>query len=239
VLRGFEELMPKIAEAFPDRKVVLRPHPSEDHEFWRRCLAAWPNVVVKAEGNVVPWLIACGVLVHNGCTTAVEGFELGTRIVSFVPKEDERYEFALPNQLGVRCSDATAVIDAIANPVADRDPSGARRKLVDRFIHEADDELAAERVLFLVPGRLPLARWRRLPIRVAGMVHAEVRMLVKRFQRKAGVARYSESFMRQRFPELDVPTMQKKADRMLRITNSERGVRVTQRERDLFEISPC
>ena len=38
-----------------------------------------------AEGNVVPWLLACSMLIHNGCTTAVEGYILKRPVIAYVP----------------------------------------------------------------------------------------------------------------------------------------------------------
>src|SRR5690606_13390011 len=72
IFQAFADLMPKLSRAFPDHTVVLRPHPSEDHDVWRRITAGLANVKVLHDGNVVPWLMACDVLLHNGCTTAVE-----------------------------------------------------------------------------------------------------------------------------------------------------------------------
>ena len=34
--RGFALALPVLARAFPDHHIVVRPHPSEDHEAWRR-----------------------------------------------------------------------------------------------------------------------------------------------------------------------------------------------------------
>ncbi|MEO5883490.1 MAG: surface carbohydrate biosynthesis protein, partial [Caldimonas sp.] len=81
----FRDLMPQLAAWFPEHRIVLRPHPSENHEGWRHALAGCPRVEVVHEGNVVPWLMAARVLLHNGCTTAVEASVLDTPAVSFMP----------------------------------------------------------------------------------------------------------------------------------------------------------
>ncbi len=89
----FRELMPQLAAWFPDHRIVLRPHPSENHEAWRQILAGCPQVDVVHEGNVVPWLMAARVLLHNGCTTAVEASVLETPAVSYMPVASETYDY--------------------------------------------------------------------------------------------------------------------------------------------------
>lgn len=236
VFHHFQKLLPKLAQAFPDRKIILRPHPAEDHKFWRTLLAGHSNIEIIAEGNVIPWLIASDCLVHNGCTTAIEGFLLGTRIVSFVPEDDDRYEFQLPNQLGVRCRDENEVIAAIAAPDDDPGSSGGREQLVRQFIHNTDDELAATRVLSAVPDWPPQGMGHR-PVRILGILNAEIRSMKKRLKGLTGVARYSDSFMRQRFPHLDLETVQERVDQLQRITNGKRKLHVHRLAEDLFKVS--
>jgi surface carbohydrate biosynthesis protein len=236
VFEGFQALIPAIARAFPDRRIVLRPHPSENHDLWRRLLEGHANILVCHEGNVVPWLIACGCLVHNGCTTAVEGFLLGTRIVSFAPVEDLRHEFRLPNELGTRCRTADEVIAAIRDPAPNLDPGGAKRRLVSRFIHGLDDGLAAARLLKLLPRHSPYASLAHLPLRLSGVIRAEWRAIKRRRKQRAGSLRHSVDYERKRFPHLEVSVLQERAEQLRRVTGAPRPVEVRRLYENIFEV---
>lgn len=237
VFEGFHELLPKIAARFPDRTIVLRPHPAENHDLWRQQLSGHDNVVVEMKGNVVPWLLACACLVHNGCTTAVEGHALGTRVISYVPEEDERYEFALPNRMGARCATHDDVLDEIEHPgivPVSPEAKAERRELLEDHICSLEGELACNRILDMietveVPSKSLFARLR-------GIAKAEVRAAKKRFNQMAGAARYDQKFMRQRFPKLTLDEMQDRADRLLKNAGVGGPVVVSQREQDLFAV---
>ncbi len=235
IFEAFQDLIPGIAAAFPDKRIILRPHPAEDHGFWRKHLQGFENVQVIGEGNVIPWLLACDSLVHNGCTTAVEGYLLGARILSFVPVDDERYEFALPNKMGQRCHSAAEVLGALAAPaVATASPE--TDSLLSGYICSLKGELAAERIIDAVSAAKPQWSWRNLPALLVGRVRAEYRALVKQIKQRRGVARYDRDFMRQRFPKLTLEVMQAKADRLVALTDPDKPVKVYEREEDLFEV---
>jgi surface carbohydrate biosynthesis protein len=230
VLEGFRGLIPEMAARFPDRKIILRPHPSEDHEDWRRRLASLPNVEVLAEGNVVPWLMACDTLVHNGCTTAVEGFLLGTRIASYVPEDDERYEFALPNALGRRCRGIEEISEVILG--AEEDPAARRerRAIAERFIASLEGDLSAQRIVDALESCQPRSgSWK-------GRLRAEIRALTKRMKQKRGTARYDENFRRQRFPEISVDQVQDCVNRLAEAVHAGKPPQVRDHAPDLFEI---
>lgn len=240
VIQAFAELVPKIAQAFPDTAVILRPHPAENHAYWRNKFADSANVHITAEGNVIPWLLAARCLVHNGCTTAVEGSLLGTPIISFVPIDDPRYEFELPNKLGDRAVSADAVIEHIAAAYDDTQPrctSPQAHALLSRFIRPMDETLAAHKIVDVISERIQLARPTRVSNRLPGIARAEFRSATKRIQTLAGVAQYSRGFVRQRFPEISLTKMQDKADRLTKLINGKHALVVSAREPDLFEIN--
>jgi surface carbohydrate biosynthesis protein len=105
VLGHFKQLVPTLSRLLPDHKVVVRPHPSENHQLWTDVAQGLDNVEVVNHGNVHPWVIASRALIHNGCTTAVEAAILGTPAVAFQPVTDEIYDMILPNSLSHHAHD--------------------------------------------------------------------------------------------------------------------------------------
>lgn len=237
VFQEFQTLVKRIASAYPQRKIILRPHPAEDHGFWHHWCADTKNIEVTAEGNVIPWLLAADCLIHNGCTTAVEAYLLGTRVVSFVPMNNDHFENKLPNELGDRAKTSEDVIDKISNG-RERGADGVRTRheLISHYISSLEGELASQRIVDLVTNHLDVHSNPPTAVsRMAGVVRAEFRAVKKRVQRFLGVARYDRHFLRQRFPRIPVEDVQERADRLTHLIKGDRQVRVLKREADLFE----
>ena len=113
IARSFVSLMSAISLGKPETKFVLRPHPSENHDFWRRVTSGLPNIEVVHEGNVIPWILACRMLVHNGCTTAVEATLLEKPVISYQPIYSECYDYHLPNGLSRQAGTEQEVLQLI------------------------------------------------------------------------------------------------------------------------------
>lgn len=56
---------------FPEMKIIVRPHPSETREAWRD-MEELENVHIIKDSRLIPWLAAAHLMIHAGCTTAVE-----------------------------------------------------------------------------------------------------------------------------------------------------------------------
>lgn len=153
MFRHFQAMIPALARALPGTTIVVRPHPSEGDEVWRAAAAGAANVQVVHEGSVLPWLLAADVLVHNGCTTAVEAFLLDRPAVTYKPIVSERFDRHLPDGLSVEAPDLDALVGEVESFVAGRDVAAvaaARRALLDRHIAPQGADLAAERVVRIV-----------------------------------------------------------------------------------------
>ena len=92
IFEAFSDLLPELSAAFPNHNVILRPHPSENHDYWREKFASSPKIKVIHSGNVIPWIIAGDLLVENSCTTALEAFVVGTPTVAYRPFIEPRME---------------------------------------------------------------------------------------------------------------------------------------------------
>jgi surface carbohydrate biosynthesis protein len=71
-IRGFIELAGRLARAFPEVDVLLRPHPFESPDVYRRGLSGHPNVWIRCEGPVQPRIFGSVAVIQRSCTTAVE-----------------------------------------------------------------------------------------------------------------------------------------------------------------------
>lgn len=147
---SFIAALPRLAEALPDVTIVVRPHPSESPEPWRQAAKGRANVHVRHEGGVVPWLLGARAIVHNGCTTAIEGMILGRRVIGYQPVVSDLYDIPLPNSLSETAIDLETLIAKLRQIVS---PAIASRgevehaKILRRHVAALEGPLSSDRVV--------------------------------------------------------------------------------------------
>ncbi len=148
IMQAFKTLLPTLTRRFPDLRIIVRPHPSEDPDHWQQAIQGCDNVSVIGEGSVVPWLMAAGAILHNGSTTAVEGFLLGRPAIAYEPIRHPIYDLPLPNLLSHQATCGEKVIELVET-VRERpfDPTPEQVALVRHFVADGDGSLAAERIV--------------------------------------------------------------------------------------------
>ena len=106
-----------IAERYPERTVVLRPHPSESVEFYKAVFATVANVTVIREGNILCWLRGADLVVHSDCTTGIEGVIAGRLVVNYLPADAPRgdTDIEVAREAGVVAGSFDAAMDAVAS----------------------------------------------------------------------------------------------------------------------------
>jgi len=242
IFDGFRQLLPKLAGWFPGQQVVLRPHPSEDHAVWRGILSGLPNVHVIHQGNVAPWLQACRVLIHNGCTTAVEAAVLGTPAIAFRPVTSDLLDYRLPNGLSHEAfteDDVRELATAILNGRLGLVDEDVRRTLFERHLVATTGPLAVDRAMDIIE-RMPAAMQPPNPGRaLLARVKAAGRAAVKRINRARKGHWNSAEYHAHRFPEIGEAEIIGRIERFARLLGRFEGVRAQRVSRFIFRIEPA
>jgi surface carbohydrate biosynthesis protein len=183
VFEDFKRLLPDLEKRFPGYTIVVRPHPTEGHEAYRRIAARCERVRVTNQGNVVPWLLCAKVLIHNGCTTGVEAFVMGVPAVSYRATVNEVYDngfYRLPNAVSHQCfslDELCGTIERILEGKIGRPAGDDRLDLVRHHLAEMDgDRLACERMVDVLD-RIAADQARPLP---GAMAHRANRWLARK-----------------------------------------------------------
>jgi surface carbohydrate biosynthesis protein len=245
LFRAFITMLPALASALPDRTFVVRPHPSESHEPWLRAALGCPNVHVIHEGNVVPWLIASDALIHNGCTTGLEAYILGTPVIAYEPVVSERFDLHLPNDVSDRASDVaelTKRVEAIGEGDISTDSQEAlrRRAIVDRYVAALGGQLASERMCDALEAFV--TQWQVEPLpgawsRISGRINGQVRGFEKWFNLMRPQHNNSRSYVDHMFSELSPEDIEVRLARFRRSLGRFEKVRSRLHSRNVFEIS--
>jgi len=153
IFEGFKRLIPKLENAFPNHTIVVRPHPTENHDVYQQIAAGCKNVIVTNDGNVVPWLLAAKAVIHNGCTTGVEAYVMGVPAISYRPTVNDHYDdgfYRLPNMISHQCFDFDQLQDLLHKIVNGRIGAAngdKRTSLIEHYLAAKDGPLACERMV--------------------------------------------------------------------------------------------
>ena len=101
-----------LSKKLPNEHIVIRPHPAENIEIYKILTKKLENVSVIFNGGVESWIRKCKVLIHNGCTTAIQADIAKKKVISFVPAVSE-YIPRIPNKIGIIATTKEEVLTAI------------------------------------------------------------------------------------------------------------------------------
>jgi hypothetical protein len=247
VFEAFQRVVPELARRFPEVSVVVRPHPSEGQDVYRRIAAAHARVHVTNEGNVVPWLLAARALVHNGCTTGVEAFVLGLPGLSFRPVVNEVVDdgfYRLPNGLSHQCFSEEELASLLGGVLAGKvgAPAGAERQaLVARHLAATEGPLACERIVGVLEGVADeLAGIPRPPLleRLKGTVRARRRYWSRKVREYSPGRHAPPEFHRHRYPGVSLGELRRRIERFQQLLASSVPIRIDPVFAHTYRIGP-
>ncbi|WFE74188.1 surface carbohydrate biosynthesis protein [Roseinatronobacter sp. S2] len=129
-------------DALPDAPpLIVRPHPAEDREVWDQRLNGMRRVSVVYENEVSGWLQACRMLVHRGCTTAVQARVGGKPAFFWAPENTSPETGILPYEVSAKLGALSEILTHWA------DPSASMRDIaIPAYKLEMGEKLSSERI---------------------------------------------------------------------------------------------
>jgi surface carbohydrate biosynthesis protein len=245
IFEEFQRLIPELEQAFPNYTIVVRPHPTESQEVYKKIAAQCKRVQVTNEGNVVPWLMATRALIHNGCTTGVEAYVMGVPAISYRATVNDYYDYGfyrLPNLLSHQCFDLEELQVTLGKILASElgAADGKERKdLIDRYLAAQDGKLACERivdVLEQIEGRSELPKHSLLQ-RFGGWCTAKGRHLMKRAKAYLPGTHAPPDFHRHRYPGISLEELTTRMRSFQHLLNDERELVIEELFPHIFRIS--
>jgi len=238
LFQDFQQLIPALNQEFPEFKIIVRPHPIEDQQIYQRIAAQSKQVHVTNEGNVVLWLQAARALIHNGCTTGIEAYQLGVPVISYRSTVNDLYDngfYRLPNSLSYQCFNFEELCKTLAKILAGEigPPNTPETKqMIDDYLFTKDGLLACERIVNVLEKTIKNnGEFSRLSIRhrLQGRFMAYRRRLRKQNKRK--------ELRRHRYPDISQEEMQKQISRYIQVLGISTDIKIKQIFNQVFRIS--
>jgi surface carbohydrate biosynthesis protein len=238
----FAEMVVKIHERFPSVTIVLRPHPSEDHEYWKQVLPKDEKIHVVHEGNVIPWIKAANVMIHNSCSTGIEGYLLEQPVISYRPVQAEELEIPLPNLLSEQALTLDALLDMLEqyltnNRGVQETVDDRKQEIASRYITGLDGLLSCERIVaslntVQIPKKTVKMASYQLYTKMKNMKSRSVGMFRQRAKET-----HKMKYRIQKFPGIALDEVQQAISKFHSLTGRFSNVRANQLEKNLLQIT--
>jgi surface carbohydrate biosynthesis protein len=243
-----QEMVGKISEAFPNLTVLIRPHPSENHESWIQAAKGCSNVQVLIEGHVTPWLLAADSIIHNSCTTGLESYLLGRPVFSYQPITSDRFDKKLPNTLSHQATSCEELIKLIetslaSSPMAEKSGAREKKQLIEDFIAALQGPFACERIVSTLENfddtclRLPQNR----KAVIVAKTHALSRKLRRKFNAQYRLGDQNRAqryeYLKHIFPEIDLSQIEGRINTFQNVLGRFTNIGVKALNDSIFEIS--
>ena len=85
IFNQFSKIPNALSNVYPDTKIIVRPHPSENKDIWKKIISKNKNCEVIYDDDLYPWLIGSKFVIHNRCTTGLEAYMLDKEVISYDP----------------------------------------------------------------------------------------------------------------------------------------------------------
>jgi len=114
------ELCLHLAQALPNEKIIIRPHPGESIDIYKNLTKKFKNISVISKGGVESWIRLSKALIHNGCSTAVQAIIAKKNVITYIPENitavEKNHSAYLPNTIGRVANNPEDVLLSINKP---------------------------------------------------------------------------------------------------------------------------
>jgi surface carbohydrate biosynthesis protein len=245
VFEEFQRIIPKLEEAFPENTIVVRPHPTENHDVYRKIADQCQRVHVTNDGNVVPWLIAAKAVIHNGCTTGVEAYVTGTPAISYRSCINETYDngfYRLPNQMSHQCftfEELRELLQSVLRGETGTADGDDRQRLLDDNLTGKTGPLACERmvdVLDEISASITAGK-KSISKRAQNWLLTQGLHLAKQIKSSLPGSHNRPEFQRHRYPGISLRAIQTKLEHFQQLLGFKKELKIAPISDVIFKIS--
>ena len=149
------DLLTEVIGSYLDRpkvpRLIIRPHPSENAEKWRKAYQGVAKVSIIREGDHLAWTAAANLLIHTGCTTGTEAVILGTPALSLKGGDSDWHRLLTSNHVNQTSDSVESALNLVSAHLAGgsvcRVLPPEKRLALERSVLPWPNDLAARRVI--------------------------------------------------------------------------------------------
>jgi surface carbohydrate biosynthesis protein len=167
VYSSFLDMIKKLSLELPNNIIVLRPHPADDIDQWKKKLMNYKNVYIEYEFSATPWIISCKCMIHSSCTTGMEGFFSNTPVFSYLPYKDHSSVNYISNTLSDICLNYFELIKKVKSVLGERYNRDYKKidVLKDKSIIENIDESNSAKKLIDLIEKINIEKYEKTKVK--------------------------------------------------------------------------
>lgn len=146
-LDQFSKAIIKMSDLYKKYNIIIRPHPNDDHEFWNNLTKELNNVHVKYSHTVKDWISGCEVMVHNNCTSGLEGYILQKPVIQYSPYVDEEMERNIKNAESFKVKTEDDLFSTLNKILNKKIQVSNDTSLLNEYISSLEGKLASEKII--------------------------------------------------------------------------------------------
>ena len=173
-----------IAPKFPSVTFVVRPHPFENDDIYKKEFGNFENVEVHREGPVFPWIKRSIILLHYNCSTAFDAVMQNVEPVYLdwinLPLLKQEASYRVSRSAG-SLQELEEMLNGLINDgklQVDESKKNVRKKLIRDYFYEADGK-CSERVSDIIIEILDKKKREKIPVKGGGIRKIIVDLLKK------------------------------------------------------------
>jgi hypothetical protein len=152
-ISGIEMLL----QHFPNEKFLLRPHPGENPEFYRKYFRKYTNINISENSSLNEVLNETKFVIHPGCTTAIEAAIQGIISICYCPILDKRNIQFLPFILSYKCKDQSKLLslsqDILKKKKSYINKISIIKKYIDNINYYSAKKISAKIIKYKLPNK--------------------------------------------------------------------------------------
>ena len=149
---AYVSLLPEVHRWFPEHTLILRPHPVENIDFWRRATRGLRRWHVVKEGSPTAWILGSEAMFHHGCTTGVEASLLGKPHIIYAPHPDRVQDNETSVKVGRVAKDQVSLRQMLKQAVEEGQGELDDCAPVSKYFDALDGPFAFQKVLDVLDG---------------------------------------------------------------------------------------
>ena len=129
IIKEFIKMIIALSKSFPDKKIVVRPHPVERLDYYENSFKKFNNVDVIRKGSAREWIVNAESIIHYDCSTGIESLIAGKNVISFCPYYNEDLVVKMPIDVSIKIDNKDDLIAFIKNNYQDHNHNIAEKNV--------------------------------------------------------------------------------------------------------------
>lgn len=114
LFRKFEILIKKISETYPNKTIVVRPHPSENLKIYNEKFNNYLNIKIISKFPVEEWLLKADVVIHHDSSSVIDMQYLNKKPIAYLPFGRKKFLQQYAIQSSIEIDNYNKVINLIS-----------------------------------------------------------------------------------------------------------------------------